>query len=65
MKQDFKEKNVSLLFYLFLHQANEGRAYSFCTGINPVLYWSFLLFYVPERGRRQDGESCGENYKLI
>lgn len=37
----------------------------FSAGINPDAYWCFLLFYVPEWGRRQDGESCGKNTNKI
>lgn len=36
----------------------------FSAGINRVARWSFFLFYVRERGRRQDGESAGKNYNF-
>lgn len=35
----------------------------FSTGICSGACGSFLLFSVPERGRRQDGECRGKNYK--
>ncbi|KAI3363238.1 hypothetical protein L3Q82_011880, partial [Scortum barcoo] len=39
-------------------------ALAFSAGINPGACWSFLLFYVPERGRRQDVLSVDDHLLL-
>lgn len=58
-----KQIRRGLMFRFYIRQDNASLA-QFSAGINPDAYWSFLLFNVPEWGRRQDGESCGRNYKL-
>lgn len=62
LKQENKKIKKKFCFYI---RQNNYALTHFSTGINPGAYWSFLLFYVPEQGRRQDGESCGENCNLI